>query len=185
MPNELLIKGGHVVTMDPALGDQPDGDVLVRDGVIVEVGPGLRTSAPGAEVMEAKGRLVIPGLVDTHRHVWQGAIGGFTPQVTGAGYGPAALTGIAPKHSADDVYAGTLWGALQALDAGITTIADWAHNLQSAAHADADLRGLRDSGMRGYFLSGGPGPATSDPHPPHPADARRVRDEYFTAGSYG
>jgi 5-methylthioadenosine/S-adenosylhomocysteine deaminase len=185
MPNELLIKGGHVVTMDPALGDRPDSDILIRDGVIVEVRPGLEMSAPDAEVIEAKGRLVIPGLVDTHRHVWQGAIGGFTPQITGAGYGPAVLTGIAPKHSADDVYAGTLWGALQALDAGITTIGDWAHNLQSAQHADADLRGLQESGIRGYFLYGGPGPASDEPDPPHPADARRMRDEQFSGGTNG
>ena len=185
MPNELLIKGGYVVTMDPAIGDQPDSDVLVRKGVIVEVRPGLETSASDAEVIEAGGRLVIPGLVDTHRHLWQGAIGGFTPQTTGAGYGPAVLTGIAPKHSADDVYAGTLWGALQALDAGITTIADWAHNLQSAAHADADLRGLQESGIRGYFLYGGPGPVSDDPNPPHPLDARRMRDEQFSAGTNG
>src|ERR1700734_2693082 len=185
MPNELLIKGGDIVTMDPAVGDLRDGDVLVRDGVIAEVGAGLETSVADAEVIEAKGRLVIPGLVDTHRHVWQGAIGGFTPQTTGAGYGPAVLTGIAPKHSADDVYAGTLWGALQALDAGITTIADWAHNLQSAAHADAHLRGLQESGIRGYFLYGGPGPASDDPNPPHPVDARRMRDEQFSTGING
>jgi 5-methylthioadenosine/S-adenosylhomocysteine deaminase len=185
MPNELLIKGGHVVTMDPALGDQPDSDVLVRDGVIAEVGPGLEATTADAEVIEANGRLVIPGLVDTHRHVWQGAIAGFTPQMTGAGYGPAVLTGIAPKHSAEDVYAGTLWGALQALDAGITTIADWAHNLQSAEYADADLRGLQESGIRGYFLYGGPGPASDDPNPPHPLDARRMRDEQFAAGTNG
>jgi 5-methylthioadenosine/S-adenosylhomocysteine deaminase len=95
------------------------------------------------------------------------------------------LTGISLKYSPDDVYAGTLWGALQALDAGITTIADWAHNDQSPAHADADLHGLRDSGIRGYFLYGGPGPASSDPNPPHPADARRMRDEYFSSGRYG
>jgi hypothetical protein len=65
------------------------------------------------------------------------------------------LTGISLKHSPEDVYAGTMWGALQALDAGITTIADWAHNDQSPAHADADLRGLRESGIRGYFLHRG------------------------------
>jgi 5-methylthioadenosine/S-adenosylhomocysteine deaminase len=185
VPSELLVKGGYVVTMDPALGDLPDSDVLIRDGAIVEVRPGLKTSVPDAEVIEAKGRLVIPGLVDTHRHVWQGAIGGFTPQITGAGYGSAVLTGIAPKHSADDVYAGTLWGALQALEAGITTIADWAHNLPSAAHADADLRGLQESGIRGYFLYGGPGPASDDPNPPHPLDARRMRDDQFSAGTSG
>jgi 5-methylthioadenosine/S-adenosylhomocysteine deaminase len=185
MPKELLIKGGHVVTVDPELGDLPVCDVLAADGVITAVGQDLRPATADAEVIDAAGRLVIPGLVDTHRHVWQGAIGGYTPQITGAGYGPVVLTGIALKHTPDDVYAGTLWGALQALDAGITTIADWAHNDQSPAHADADLRGLRDSGIRGYFLYGGPGPATDDPNPPHPADARRMRDEYFGSGRYG
>jgi 5-methylthioadenosine/S-adenosylhomocysteine deaminase len=185
MPKELLVKGGHVVTVDPARADLPAGDVLVRDGVIVDVGVNLATSQADAEVIDARGRLVMPGLIDTHRHVWQGAIGGFTPQITGVGYGPAVLTGISLKHTPDDVYAGTLWGALQALDAGITTIADWAHNDQSPAHADADLRGLRESGIRGYFLYGGPGPATDDPNPPHPADARRMRDEYFASGSHG
>ena len=185
MSKELLIKGGHVVTVDPDLGDLPVGDVLAADGVITAVGQDLRPATADAEVIDAAGRLVIPGLVDTHRHVWQGAIGGYTPQITGVGYGPAVLTGISLKHTPDDVYAGTLWGALQALDAGITTIADWAHNDQSPAHADADLRGLRDSGIRGFFLYGGPGPATDDPNPPHPADARRMRDEYFASGSYG
>ena len=155
MPKELLIRGGDVVTVDPSLGDLADADVLVRDGVIVEVGHHLAASASDADLIDARGRLVIPGLVDTHRHVWQGALGGFTPQMTGAGYDPAVLRGIAPRHTPDDIYAGTLWGALQALDAGITTIGDWAHNLQSAEHADADLRGLQESGIRGYFLYGG------------------------------
>src|ERR1700733_5428362 len=185
MARELLIKGGHVVTVDPDLGDLPAGDVLVADGLITAVGPGLEPSTKAAEVIDAAGRLVIPGMVVTHRHVWQGAIGGYTPQITGAGYGPAGLTGISLKHSPQDVYAGTMGGALQALDAGITTIADWAHNDQSPAHANADLRGLRDSGIRGYFLYGGPGPATDDPNPPHPVDARRMRDEYFASGRYG
>ena len=99
MPKELLIKGGHVVTVDPDLGDLPVGDVLVADGLIAAVGPDLEPSTTAAEVIDAAGRLVIPGMVDTHRHVWQGAIGGYTPQITGAGYGPAVLTGIALKYS--------------------------------------------------------------------------------------
>jgi 5-methylthioadenosine/S-adenosylhomocysteine deaminase len=187
MSKEILISGGHVVTLDDALGDVPGGDVLgdvpggdvrVQDGVITEIGVGLRPG-PDAEVVDARGRLVIPGLIDTHRHVWQGAIAGFTPQMTGYGYGPAVLTGISLQHTPADIYAGTLWGALQALDAGITTIGDWAHALQSADHADADVRGLRKSGIRGIFFYGGPGPASDDPNPPHPLDARRMRDEQF------
>jgi 5-methylthioadenosine/S-adenosylhomocysteine deaminase len=185
MSHEILLKNGLVVTVDEALGDLPDGDVLIRDGVIVAVGSGLSTTTADAEVIDCKGRLVIPGLVDTHRHVWQGAIGAFTPQITGAGYGPAVLGGISTRYEPEDIYAGALWGALQALDAGITTIADWAHNLRSADHADANLRGLQESGIRGYFLYGGPGPASDDPNPPHPLDARRMRDEHFSSGMNG
>jgi cytosine/adenosine deaminase-related metal-dependent hydrolase len=102
--------------------------------------------------------------------------------MTGAGYGPAVLNGISTSYEPVDIYAGALWGALQALDAGITTIADWAHNLRSAEHANANLRGLQESGIRGYFLYGGPGPTTEMPNPPHPLDARRMRDEHFPKG---
>src|SRR5258705_351217 len=72
MSKELLIKGGHVVTVDPDLGDLPAGDVLVADGLITAVGPDLEPTTTAAEVIEAAGRLVIPGMVDTHRHVWMG-----------------------------------------------------------------------------------------------------------------
>ena len=176
MSGELLVKGGYVVTVDDSLGDLPDGDVLIRDDLIAAVGHGLSASQD-AVVIDATGRLVIPGLVDTHRHVWQGAIAAYTPQITGADYDPIVLAGISPEYAPQDIYAGTLWGALQALDAGITTIADWAHNLQSAEHADGDLRGLQESGIRGYFLYGGPGPRTDQSNPPHPPDARRMRDQ--------
>ena len=185
MAHELLLRGGLVVTVDDSLGDLAKADVLIRDGVIVGIGPGLSTSSKNAEAIDCKGRLVIPGMVDTHRHVWQGAIGAFTPQMTGAGYGPAVLNGISTRYEPEDIYAGALWGALQALDAGITTIADWAHNLRSAEHANANLRGLQESGIRGYFLYGGPGPTTDAPNPPHPQDARRMRDEHFPNGVNG
>src|SRR5580693_5893675 len=119
MSKELLIKDGYVVTVDPDLGDLPAGDVLVTDGLITAVGPDLKPTTTAAEVIEAAGRLVIPGMVDTQRHVWQCAIGGYTPPITGAGYGPAVLTRISLKHPPADVYAGTKWGALQPLAAAI------------------------------------------------------------------
>ena len=185
MARELLLKGGHVVTVDDSLRDLPIGDVLIRDDQVAAVGRNLSTSTRDAEVLDVVGRLVIPGLVDTHRHVWQGAIGALTPQMTGAGYGPAVLNGISTSYEPEDIYAGALWGALQALDAGITTIADWAHNLRSAEHANANLRGLQESRIRGYFLYGGPGPTTDLPNPPHPLDALRMRDEHFPLGVNG
>src|SRR6202453_328984 len=102
MPKELLIKSGHVVTVDPELGALPSGDVLVTDGVITAVGTDLTPATADADVIDAAGRLVIPGLVDTHRHVWQGAIGGYKPQMTGAGEGAAGLTGRSLKYSPHD-----------------------------------------------------------------------------------
>ena len=78
MSKELLIKGGHVVTVDRDLGDLPAGDVLVADGLIAAVGPDLEPTTTAAEVIEAAGRLVIPGMVDTTVR-WHGAIGGYTP----------------------------------------------------------------------------------------------------------
>jgi 5-methylthioadenosine/S-adenosylhomocysteine deaminase len=185
MARELLLRGGCVVTVDDSLRDLPNGDVLIRDDQVAAVGRNLSTSTRDAEVLDVAGRLVIPGLVDTHRHVWQGAIGASTPQMTGAGYGPAVLNGISTSYEPEDIYAGALWGALQALDAGITTIADWAHNLRSAEHANANLRGLQESRIRGYFLYGGPGPTTDMPNPSHPLDARRMRDEHFPKGVNG
>jgi predicted amidohydrolase len=74
MPHyDLLISGGHVVTLDPEIGDLPQGDVLIRNGRITPVGADLAPRAPGTRVLDTGGRLVIPGPVDTHRmsRVWR------------------------------------------------------------------------------------------------------------------
>ena len=91
--NRTLFKGGVVLSLDPKIGDHARADVLVEEARIVAVGMNL--TVQNAEVIDVTGRLVLPGLVDTHRHVWQGAILAFTPQVTGAGYDPMVLNGIA------------------------------------------------------------------------------------------
>src|SRR6266508_4762380 len=71
-----LIKNGSVVTVDPALGVLPRADVLVRNGRIEAIGPGL--SADEAEVIDAADMIVMPGFVDTHHHMWSALGRNFT-----------------------------------------------------------------------------------------------------------
>ena len=76
----LLIRNGFVVSMDPDVGEIPNGDVLVENGVIVEIGRGLDVS--GVEEVDATGMIVMPGFVDTHRHTWQTPVRGVLPSCT-------------------------------------------------------------------------------------------------------
>ena len=190
MPQQdLLVKDGHVVTMDPDSGDLPCADIHVRDGVIQAIGVDLEP-IPKARILDVAGKVVLPGLVDTHRHVWQGAIGGTGGKVSLSGYFGTVIAGLAPHYEPEDVYAGTLWGALQALNAGITTVVDWSHIVTTPEHADANIEALHDSGVRGVFLYGPPVGAGLiewfvDSTLPHPDDARRVRSEHFAGGGNG
>ena len=155
----MLLTGGTVVTMDPAVGDLPRGDVLVSGEHIVAVGPDLSAhpQALGAEVVDTTGRIVSPGFVDTHRHAWQAQLRRSIPDVTDlSAYVMNTLAGIAPVYRPDDIYVGTRLAALSALDAGITTMLDFSHNSRSAAHSDAAIQALVDTGIRGVHASMAP-----------------------------
>jgi cytosine/adenosine deaminase-related metal-dependent hydrolase len=185
MAQDVLVTGGHLGTMDPRLGDLPGSDILIRDGIVARIGSIAPQEADGARIVRADGHLVLPGLVDTHRHLWQGALGGAASLVSLSGYVGAVLGSIAPGYEADDVYSGTLWGALQALNAGITTVADWSHNLRGPEHADAAIRALHHSGIRAIFLHGGPGSraAAGAAGERHDEDVVRVFKEHFSGGA--
>lgn len=143
MSGQLLIRGGIVLTLGSRTPNHARGDVLVDDHRVAEIGPNLR--ARGAEVIEAEDCIVMPGFVDTHRHLWRslfrnfGAAGGSlppSPAEYGHHYGP------------DDVYAGILIGLLGALEAGITTVVDFADIPTGEAYVDAALQAHADSGAR-------------------------------------
>lgn len=172
----MLFTGGAVVTMDPALGDLPRGDVLVSGTEIVAVGPDLRAhpAARDATVADTTGRIVAPGFVDTHRHAWQAQMRRTIPDVGDLGeYLTATLAGVAPAYTPHDMYVGTRLAALSALDAGITTMLDFSHNSRSAAHSDAAIRGLASAGIRGVHAS--MGPHFGDWDRQWPADLARLR----------
>jgi len=152
-----LIQGGTVLSLDPEIGDITIGDVLIEGDRIVGVGPGLVNGE--AEVIDASGMIVMPGFVDTHRHIWEGIlrnIGTDVPLEGRTSYISFVLHKLAPAFRPEDAYIGNLISALGAIDAGITTLLDWSHIQGSPAHTDAVIQALEDSGLRAVFAYGFP-----------------------------
>ncbi len=152
-----LITGGTILSMDSAIGDLPTGDVLIEGDTIVQVGTGLANGE--AEVIDASGMIVIPGFVDTHRHIWEGIlrnIGTDVPLEGRVSYISFVLRTLAPAYRPEDVYAGNIVSALGAIDAGITSLLDWSHIQTSPAHTEAGIQALKDSGLRAVFAYGFP-----------------------------
>jgi cytosine/adenosine deaminase-related metal-dependent hydrolase len=156
-PHQFLIKAGLVLTMDDQLGTLPTGDVLVEGSRIIEVASEI-TPVPGwrGEVIDAAGMLVTPGLIDNHRHMWQSLIRGASANHTFGEYFAHALEELSARFTPEDIYLGNLLSAYEALDAGVTTVLDWSHALNTPEHAAAGLHALEDSGMRAVFAYGPP-----------------------------
>ncbi|MEV6624862.1 amidohydrolase family protein [Amycolatopsis sp. NPDC051106] len=155
-----LIRGGAIYSVDPGIGELPRGDVLVDGDTIAAVGENL--PADGARIIDATGMIVLPGLIDTHRHLWQASLRQIAADWTLDQYVDRMLFALGPRFRPADVYAAELLGALEALDAGITTVMDWAHIMRSPDHADEAVRGLADSGIRAVFGYGSPGGPPAD-----------------------
>ena len=166
MSKRTLIKNGTIVTVDPAIGDLAKGDLLIEDGRIAQVAPQIDAGAD-AEVIDASDRLVLPGMVDTHRHTWQALFRNIGSDWTLAHYLSGLHGTVSGLYRAEDTYAGNLLGGLEALDSGITTLVDWCHNLNSPEHTDA--------AVDAHFTSGGTRRVRARRRPPSLAAAERPR----------
>jgi cytosine/adenosine deaminase-related metal-dependent hydrolase len=156
-----LIRAGCVVTMDQSLGILSKGDLLLEDGKIVEVAP--RIDAEAGEVVDASDTIALPGFVDTHRHVWQAAMRGVTADWSLTDYIRGIRFRAAGTYRPEDMYAAQYAGALEALDAGVTTIVDYSHNVLTPDHAREAIRGLREAGIRALWCYGFNDPPTATP----------------------
>ncbi|PSJ65322.1 amidohydrolase family protein [Kumtagia ephedrae] len=170
----ILIRNAIVLTMDDAIGSFRDADVLVEGERIAAVGPNL--SADAAEVVDGRGRIVIPGLVNGHMHTWQTGLRSLCSNMTLMDYFRWVHRGLAAAFRPEDIYVATLAGALGQINAGATTLGDWCHNNPTPAHTDAAVDGLFESGIRSVFLHGSPKP---DPKPgePHFSEVPHPRHE--------
>ncbi|QFT61307.1 amidohydrolase family protein [Roseivivax sp. THAF30] len=180
----ILLRGGHVMSMDPTVGNFETGDVLIEGRRIVDVGASI--DAGDAEVVDATGRVVMPGFIDTHHHQFETALRGWLADGimyddgTEAGspnYLDDILGRFAMAYRPEDVYVSELFGGLSQLDAGVTTVHDVSQIHHSPEHSDAAISALFDAGRRavfGYFE--GYGPQTR-----YPTDATRIREQFFAS----
>ena len=178
-----VIRGAEVVTMDDELGTLTGADVLIRDSVIEAVGPGL--DAGDAEVIDGTGRVVMPGLVDGHRHMFSGLLRGGCSDVTytgnEGGYFEVVIKQFGGSFTPEDTYKSSWIGALESVNSGITTLHAWDHNLMSPDHARASLSAMRDAGLRGRFSYGPP----NDTMRLDLEDVGALREELFASRSDG
>ncbi len=183
MGDRILLRGGLVVTMDQRLGELAGADVLIDGPNIADVARHI--DVQDAEIVDVAGHVVMPGFVDTHRHTWQTPFRGVCADWTLEDYFRGIRMSISPNCSAEDIYAGNYVGALEALDAGVTTILDFSHCNNTPEHADGALQGLRDAGIRAMFAYGYyPAPTVAPVFTEHQqrlADARRIREQQLSS----
>lgn len=145
----VVLRGGTVLTVDAGHTVLEGHDVLVVDDRIAGVGVDLEVPA-GTEEIDARGGVVMPGMVDTHRHMWQTAMRGYGADWTLTQYFVWYYLEHGRKFRPQDVHAGNLVAGLEAIDAGVTTCVDWSHGLQTTEHADAAVDAL--AAVPGRFL---------------------------------
>jgi cytosine/adenosine deaminase-related metal-dependent hydrolase len=167
---KILLGGGCVLTLGARSPNLLRGDVLIEDGVVTEIGTGLR--AREAEQVDATDTIVMPGFVDTHRHAWTSLsrnLGDRDPRTAV----PGAMWAVADHYGPDDVYAATLIGALGAAEAGITTLVDWSHLRSEDAPLEAALQAHADAGLRTVFVHAAPHPTQG-----HETPAPSIRERF-------
>lgn len=149
----VLFKNGTVLTMDKQKTVLKRGDVLVQGDKIVAIGHDLSAPA-GVTVIDAEGGIVMPGMVDTHRHMWQTAMRGYGADWTLTQYFVWYYLNYGKLFRPQDIFAGNELSALEAIEAGVTTTVDWSHGLTTPDHANAALDALERSPGRFVFAYG-------------------------------
>lgn len=178
--SDVVVRNAVVVSVDPDIGTFDRGDVLVRNGEIVQIGADL----PISDVYEidASGMIILPGFVDTHMHLWNGIFRGlvsyYSPELA---YFPMKHR-LGPLYAPEDIFWSVQLALCEALNSGITTVHNWAHNIPGPHHADANILAHLLTGVRGRFSYGwAEGQAIDKPMDLH--DVARVKKNFFNGES--
>jgi cytosine/adenosine deaminase-related metal-dependent hydrolase len=179
----ILLKGGMVLSLDPAVGDHEKADVLIEGAKILAVGPNAGATASSAFVVDATGMIVMPGFVDTHHHQYETALRSILADGNLGAYSDApknyqsVIQGIlTPVYLPDDAYISELVASLSQLSAGVTTTVDLSQVSHTPAHSDACIAGLKESGRRAVYSYSAGIKGTA-----FPQDITRLQKQYFSS----
>ncbi|MFC5503152.1 amidohydrolase family protein [Lysinimonas soli] len=146
----VVFRNGIVITVDTP-GVLLDADVLITDDTITAVGQRLAVPEGTLEI-DASGGILMPGMVDTHRHMWQTALRGYGGDWALSQYFVFYYLQHGQVFRPEDIYAGNLLSALESVDTGVTTTLDWSHALRTPEYADAALQAFGE--IPGRFVLG-------------------------------
>jgi len=149
---EFTIANAYIMTMDGGLGDIAGGSIHVRNGDIVAVGKDI---AGGGERIDGGHMIVMPGLVETHWHMWNTLYRSFAGDKPEEGYFPTVAR-FGQQMGPGDIFQSTRLSAAEAINSGMTFVHSWCHNARSQAHAEADIRALTEIGIRARHSCGWP-----------------------------
>ncbi|SAK76542.1 amidohydrolase family protein [Caballeronia ptereochthonis] len=180
MAHRTLIRNSSIISVDPAIGNLDKGDVLIEGKHIRAVGRSL--DACDAQVVDGTGTILMPGMIDTHRHIWQTTLRNIAADWTLDQYFAGVRGQLGEHFRAEDIYIANLAGAYEALNGGVTTVLDWSHNMNTPAHTDAAVEALKASHGRFVMCYGNSNeewlPVSSLPTS---QDVRRVKLQHFSS----
>ncbi|WP_188360585.1 amidohydrolase family protein [Flavobacterium orientale] len=182
MKEFMLLKNVNIARQINGVWQLEKKDIHIEDGVIVAIEDQL-FCCENTQFIDGGGALLLPGFVDVHRHLWETGFKGIGMDWTLPHYLQIMLGEIAPQMTPEAVYYGTLLGALECLEMGITTVWDWSHIMNTPEHTEAAIKALKDSGIRALFGYGTPGTSVwewfYESQKFHPEAAKIVRKNYF------
>lgn len=174
---EFIIRGANVLTVDPHLGVFPIGDIHVRNGEIIAVAASI--SAQNLPSIDARNMIAMPGLVETHWHMWGAVARNMAGDEVKTGYFPFSRV-LGSLFTPEDNARGVRLALAEALFGGITTLTNWSHNLLSPAYADAEIAVHQEVGARVRFAYGYSRNTKADETLPL-EDVARVKRQFFSA----
>ncbi len=179
----ILLKGGVVMSLDPAVGDFEKADVLIEGKKISAIAPDLSSAAQGAVTVDASGMIVMPGFVDTHHHQYETLLRSILADGNLGAYNDppknyvSVIQGIfTPVYKPEDAYISELVASVSQLNAGVTTTIDLSQVSHTPAHSDACVQGLKESGRRAVYSYSAGIKGTA-----FPEDIRRIQKQFFSS----